>query len=364
MGEVVVYAETFGTPSEVWMVRQARATGATVVTHEHLDPETFPFEPLVVVPRRPRLLDRGLRVVRWLASGHRYHLHRSTARALQEVLRERGAKVVHAHYGSAALRIAPVAARLGCRLLVTFHGFDVHMLPQRDPAYRRALAALFRQADCVIAISEFVAGRLAALGCKDARVLPIGVPVRPPRERAAHDAVRILTVARLHPVKGVPDLVDAVAAADAPVELDVVGDGPERAIVEARAAETDRVRLHGALAPAEVARLLDRADLFVLNSRTLPTGEMEGLGISVLEAMEAGLPVVATRHGGIPEAVEDGRTGILVEERDTACLTRALEELARDADRRAAMGAAGRARVEERYALVRCAERLRRIYAG
>jgi colanic acid/amylovoran biosynthesis glycosyltransferase len=165
-------------------------------------------------------------------------------------------------------------------------------------------------------------------------------------------------------VKGVPDLVDAVA--QAPVALDVVGDGEERAEVEARVRRrgiADRVRLHGTLPPDRVAELLDAADLFVLNSRTPEAGDAEGLPVSVLEAMEASLPVVATRHGGIPEAVADGETGILVPERDTAALARALGALAGDAALRARMGGAGRRQVEGRYDLAECTRRLRELYA-
>lgn len=363
----VVYAETFGNPSEVWMWRQVRAVGAPLLTHEHRNPATFPYENTVIVPRTRTPLDRAHAAARWLGARHGYRLPASTERAVERKLRDLDATLVHAHYGPAGLRML----FLGLPLLVTFHGFDTSSLPATDPSYRRALPHLFQHAAGVLAVSETVRERLVRLGCPEDRlhVIPMGVPVLPPRPRLAHGGdVRAITVARLHPVKGVPDLVDALGKAralGAPLSLDIVGDGPERAEVERRidaGGLRGTVRLHGTCAPAEVARLLGESDLFALNSRTTPDGDAEGLPVSVLEAMEASLPVVATRHGGIRDAVEDGRTGLLVEERDTSAFAAALARVAGDPALRGRLGAAGRARVEREFDLERCAARLLERY--
>jgi glycosyltransferase involved in cell wall biosynthesis len=175
-------------------------------------------------------------------------------------------------------------------------------------------------------------------------------------------------VARLHPKKGVPDLVDAVARAralGAPLELDIAGDGPERAEVLRRIEAgglRGTVRVHGALPPAQVQRLLGAADVFVLNSRTAPDGDIEALGISLLEAMERGVCVIGASHGGIPEVVEDGVTGLLVPERDTAALAHALARVAGDAGLRGRLAAAGRALVERDFDLAACTARLAGLY--
>jgi glycosyltransferase involved in cell wall biosynthesis len=358
----VVYAETFGNASEAWMHRQVRALGVPLVTHEHRDPATFPCDRVAVVPRTRTALDRARAAARWLRDRHGYRLPASTERALERKLRELGATLVHAHYGPAGLRVLPVARALGARLLVTFHGFDTSSLPRTDPSYRRALARLFAEATCV-AVSPTVRERLLGLGCARVEVIPMGVPVGPPRPHPSRAEVRAITVARLHPVKGVPDLVDAAGKGGIP--LDVVGDGPERAAVERRievGGLRGTVRLLGALPPARVRELLDAADVFVLNSRTTPEGDAEGLPVSLLEAMERSLCVVATRHGGICDAVEDDVSGLLVPERDTGALAAALARAAGDAVLRARLGAAARARVERDFDLERCAARLRALY--
>ena len=345
------------------MYRQVRALGVPLLTHEYRNQEIFPYGRVRGVAKERALLDRVRAGVRWLRSGHGYRLPNTTERAVARELEAMGATVVHAHYGPAGLRMLPMAGSR--RLLVTFHGYDATRLPQTEPSYRRALEGLFAGAHKVIAVSEAIRRRLEALGCAAPEVVPLGVPLRPPRRRELRETVRAITIARLHPVKGVPDLVDAVSRADARLELDIVGDGEERPEVEARivrAGLEGRIRLHGTLPPERVLELLDLADLFVLNSRTPEEGDTEGLPVSILEAMAASLPVVATRHGGIPEAVVDRTTGLLVPERDGAALAGALDLLAHNPGFRAALGASGRARVAEHYDLDRCTERLRELY--
>jgi len=153
----------------------------------------------------------------------------------------------------------------------------------------------------------------------------------------------IVSVGRLHPVKGYEYLVAAarrLAEMGAECEIVVLGEGPDRARLEASAAGST-VRFPGEAGPAEVAALLLRADVFVLPSVTLP-GQAEGTPTAVMEAMAAGLAVVATATGGIPDLVDHGRGGILVPERDPGALADALGFLLRNPVQARAMGAHNR----------------------
>jgi len=357
----VIYAEEFGAPSQVWLWRQAHEARVPVLTHNYVNVKDFPHEPVWSVTRRRGRFDRMRRLVRLVRGRHRYRLWRTAQNAVVDRLRAERATLIHAHFGPAGLRMVPVARALNVPLVVTFHGFDITRLPEQDEEYRRALLELFDNASCV-AVSEHVRNRLAALGCDRSRILPLGTPLPEAAEKRTGGAVRIVTVARLVPMKGIADLVDAVRAIDGEVELHVVGEGPERENIEARAGDDPRIVLHGRLAPDAVARQLDQADLFVLNSRRSDEGAVEGFPISVLEAMAARLPVIGTRHGGIPESVADGETGLLVPERDTNALRQAVENLAGDSERRRAMGDAGRRVIEQRYELGACTQRLLEYY--
>ena len=200
-------------------------------------------------------------------------------------------------------------------------------------------------------------------------VIPNGVdaarfadPPPPPAEWGLpDDAPVIATVARLDEQKNPMALLAAIADEEGlegsrPV-LAWAGDGPMRGEVErevARLGLGDRVRLLGRI--ADVRPLLGRADVFVLASR------WEGMPNCVLEAMAAGLPVVATSVGGCPELVEHGETGYLVDPGDTSALSGALCRLLDDADLRLRMGRAARARVRKRFSLDAMAEANVRLY--
>ncbi|MCR1782002.1 glycosyltransferase family 4 protein [Nocardioides carbamazepini] len=160
----------------------------------------------------------------------------------------------------------------------------------------------------------------------------------------------------MQPVKRVPDLVRAVARVP-DLTLDLIGDGPQRARVEAAVARTgcaDRVRFLGFL--PDPAPQLRAADLLVLPSAA------EACPMAVLQAMASGLPVVATRVGGIPEIVRDGVDGLLVDAGAEDQLVAALRALAADAPLRTRMGAAARRRVAERFTAERCARELLAVY--
>jgi glycosyltransferase involved in cell wall biosynthesis len=157
----------------------------------------------------------------------------------------------------------------------------------------------------------------------------------------------------------------ALAAKDHPqARLDLVGDGPLRGAAEAALAESglgNRITLHGALPHDACRALMRRAQIFAQHSVTAANGDTEGAPVAVAEAMATALPVVATRHSGIPEQVLDGETGLLVAEGDVAGMGAALSRLLADPGLAARMGEAGRARALERLDQTRLYGELRTI---
>jgi colanic acid/amylovoran biosynthesis glycosyltransferase len=162
--------------------------------------------------------------------------------------------------------------------------------------------------------------------------LDAGQPESPPR---------VVAVGRLVPKKGFDVLVRAAHRLPPEVVVEIVGDGPQRAELEALA--RGRVRFSGALSHARALARLSGASAFALPCRELPSDDRDGLPVALVEAMRAGLPVVTTAVGGIPELVRDGETGLLVAPGDDAALAAALRSVLQDGRR---LAAAGRAATE------------------
>ncbi len=235
----------------------------------------------------------------------------------------RDADLVHAHW----LPSAVAALATGRPHVVQLWGTDVE-LARRAPWLARLL---LRRARLVLCASSALAGAARELGAERVRLVPGGVAIPehvPPPERPPH----ALFVGRLSEEKGVLELVEA--ARDLP--LVVVGDGPLRERVP---------QAVGFVPPGEVGAYLGRAAVVVCPSRR------EGFGVVARQAQAYGRPVVASRVGGLVEAIVDGETGFLVEPGDVAGLRRRLEQLLSDEELRARMGVAARRRAERELGL-------------
>lgn len=307
-----------------------------------------------------------------------YVLRRDPQPFMRELTAQRP-RLIHAHFGVEAVYGMEMAQRLGIPLVTTFHGFDATyssaaLLGSRKPSWINYLlkrGELKRRGTLFICVSEFIRSRLLRLGfpAERTRVHYIGVdPSTFPLAQPDNAAPLILHVARLVEKKGTRHLLEAfalIAARHPRAQLAIVGAGPLLAQLQHQAASLGiaaRVRWLGALPHAEVRRWLHRASVFCLPSCTAESGDSEGLGLALLEAAASGVPVVATRHGGIPEAVIDERTGFLVPERDAARLADALDDLLGSEALRRRFGAAAREHVRGRFDLHVQTGALERLY--
>ncbi|MGH7648557.1 MAG: glycosyltransferase [Gemmatimonadaceae bacterium] len=244
------------------------------------------------------------------------------------------------HFGSngeRALRVRDAGIVRG-PIITAFHGADMSRYVRMHGAavYRD----LFARGDLFLPVSEFWAARLIQLGCPADRIAVhhMGIDLSrfaftPPRTPTVDQPVRIAAVARLVEKKGLTYAIRAVAALrrdGVDVALDIVGDGPLRASLESLIGElgmNNAVRIIGAKSRDDVARVVGAAHLFVGPSVTARDGDMEGIPVALMEAMASGVPVVATRHSGIPELITDHVSGLLVPERDSQALAEALRWL-------------------------------------
>jgi glycosyltransferase involved in cell wall biosynthesis len=295
--------------------------------------------------------------------------------AARRVARAGAFDVVHVHWplpqallGWAARRAAHIP------LVCSFYGVELTFaravrLPFLVPFLRRAV----RTADAVTAISRYTANLVRELHDRPVELIPFGsttpIPatITPP-EPAEH--FRLLFVGRLVERKGVHYLLEAVARArhaGCDVVVDVVGDGPGRPALEDRARELrlgPAARFHGFVPDHDLARRYQQCDAFVLPAVVDEKGDVEGLGVVLIEALAHGRPVIASDAGGITDIVEHERTGLLVPPADVGALTGAIVTLARDPDLADRLGRDGRAFVQERFSWPSIIDRLTTLYAG
>jgi len=253
-----------------------------------------------------------------------------------------------------------VGRKLGLPVASLAVGSDVMAYPDRMPVLWRRLCETLARVDLPVGVSRSICRRLAETGrckreplcvylsrdTKDFAPAPDKSRVRKQLGWPA-DSIVAIYVGGLVETKGMTELVGAaepLLARDRRFRLVCVGDGPCRDQLFAlgtRAGRAGAVLLPGPVAPQEVPRLLQASDFLVLPSHS------EGMPQAVLEAMNCGLPVVATRVGGIPEAVVDGETGLLVEAKDADGLRDAMERMTTDEAFRRAAGQKGLARAHE-----------------
>lgn len=273
------------------------------------------------------------------------------------VAREHPPDVLHAHFGPVGAMVESLRAVgvVDAPLVTTFYGYDV----ARTPSAR--YARLFQNGDLLLVLSEAMRARLAAMGAPADRthVHPLGVDLArfAPATGAARGAGRelhVLSIARLVPKKGMADAMRAVTLARATVpglRYTIVGDGPLRAGLEALAESlgiAGVVHFAGWKAQPDVLAIARTAHVLLAPSVTASDGDAEGTPVAILEAQALALPVVATRHAGIPEVVRDGESAILVEEHAVDALAAALQAVA-DPTAARRMGEAGRAFVERHH---------------
>jgi colanic acid/amylovoran biosynthesis glycosyltransferase len=282
-----------------------------------------------------------------------------------------GVMHVHAHFCSHPALVAFIVHRLtNIPYSFTAHGSDLHV-------ERRMLCTKVEHASFAVTVSDYNR-RLMAQECGETardkiRVVHCGVDVEvfAPRANQVRDgSLRILCVASLEEVKGHSHLIDACAVLrERGVDFlcDLVGEGPLRGKIEkqiARLGLGDVVRTPGGKPRPEIIQMLGAADVAVLASQMTKEGKREGIPVALMEAMAAGLPVVASAISGIPELVDDSRTGILVQPGDSTGLADALHRLARDGDLRRRMGEAGRRRVTEQFNLETTTAELMQLFLG
>jgi len=342
-----------------------------VIAQKREQAERYPFEPVYVVAKPTthflrRFWFRKVRDAPWQISGAEFH-------ALLRVLAKTDARLLHIYFGHIAVHLLPLIRAWTKPSIVSFHGADV-LVDMDKPAFRNATRQMLEAVKLVLVRSESLRRAVIHLGCdeKKIEVQRSGVPLDdfPFRERSfpQNGEWRFVQACRLIEKKGLPVTLRVFASfvrnyPDA--TLTIAGEGPLLAQLRELARELkidNSVSFTGFISQDQLRDIFYASHIFLHPSETGRDGNQEGIPNSMLEAMASGLPVFATQHGGIPEAIENGVSGVLVPERDDKALARALFEAAQDRHFLSGIGRAGAEAVAEKFDQSTQVRRLEDIY--
>ena len=315
-------------------LKALRGVDTFVVTKEVQNAKRFPFDDIEIIPKRhTNLLVHG-----WLKFVERRPpiVYRGEYQTLNSLLERHDADLLHIYFGHTGVHLLPFIKQWDKPCVVSFHGADVAHKPDIKD-YPAKLRRLFDAVPLVFARSQSLVDRLIQLGCppEKLRINRTGIPLKEfpfvHREPPTNSKWRVVQACRLIPKKGVATSLRAFAIfkRDNPqAEFLIAGKGPLQPELEMLAGGLGILRdVHfvGFLSQPKLLQLYANSHLFLHPSEISPNQDQEGVPNSVLEAMATGLPVVATRHGGIPEAVDHGHTGFLVAEEDHVGLANAMQ---------------------------------------
>ncbi len=345
-------------------------------TYFHLPPGLFrrlqraPIVALRQLAHHPRQLFRSLNTSRYSVAALSLRILFAAARMRTPVSFD----ICHAHFGPNGLlnlALHEMGLMTG-RMITTFHGYDINAAPRRHGF--RMYRQLFANCAAFTANTRYTARRAMQLGCPPDRIflLPVGLDTGQyaysERRLQKSGVLNLLTVGRLVEKKGLEYSIRAfsqVIRRHPNTHYRIIGTGPLRAHLESLVQElrlTQHVSFLGALSRQDVVINYAKAHIFILSSATAANGDQEGQGLVLQEAQMMGLPVISTLHNGIPEGVLDGKSAILVPERDVPALAQAISHLIEHPERWIAMGREGRAFVERRYNINGLNDRLVGIY--
>ena len=371
---VASYCATFLKPEMLHIFRQITSlhrVRPVVIAQKLENKERFPFSDIHVIKKPTfhflrRLWFKQIADRPWQISPAEVH-------GIERVLNETKAELLHIYFGHIAVLLRPLIRQWQKPSLVSFHGADV-LVDMQKSAYRRAMQEMLSLPRRVLVRSDSLRQAVIDLGCAPEKIeiQRAGIPLAdfPFRERSipGDGRWRLLQAGRLIEKKGLKTTLRAFARFQKEfpaARLTIAGEGPQLEELQSLARELQidgPIDFVGFVSQEELRELLYSSHIFLHPSETGRDGNQEGVPNSMLEAMASGLPVFATRHGGIPEAIENKVSGILVNERDHRALADGLIETAKSPDRLRAMGHVASESVAKNFNQTEQARLLEEIY--
>jgi colanic acid/amylovoran biosynthesis glycosyltransferase len=336
---VASYCATFLKPEMLHIYRQITALERVqpiVIAQKREEAERFPFSPIEIVGKPSTHFLRRF----WFKQlcNAPWQISEGELKRLLAILNRYNAHLLHIYFGHIAVHLLPLISNWSRPSVVSFHGADV-MVDLEKPAHRAATEQMLQAVRLVLVRSRSLRDAVIRIGCPERkiRIQRTGIPVAETpfvrRDWPADGRWRLVQAGRLIEKKGIATSLRAFAEFSArypAATFTIAGEGPLQNKLEAQARElglAGKVFFRGFISQKELRELFYSSHIFLHPSETGADGNQEGVPNSMLEAMASGLPVFATIHGGIPEAIENDRSGILVAEKNPEELAAKLLEL-------------------------------------
>jgi glycosyltransferase involved in cell wall biosynthesis len=271
-----------------------------------------------------------------------------------------------ANYGPLGTNIYEACLAEGIPYSVVFLGFDAAEKKTLD-TYGARYALSLPSAKAIICVAESMRANLEAIAgpLPNLHVIPCGVDVSRFTPGTPRDGFNVISVARFAEKKGSLKSIQAfkILLRDFPnAQLRMVGDGPlweEAKEYVSKHGLSRNIHFLGAMGQSDYLPLLQESNVFIQHSVLTPSGDSEGTPVAILEASACGLAICSTRHAGIPDAVIEGKTGLLVDEHDVEGMASALKEFAANLEKTRLMGVAAREHMEEHYDVVKLSAKIK-----
>ena len=347
---VASYCTTFLKREMAHIYRQVtglREFRTFVMTKSRLNVERYPFDDVELVGKPTKNFLRRF-YLKYILRREAV-VYRCEFQVLDGILRRRRAQLMHIYFGHTGVHLLPFIKAWDKPCIVSFHGADI-TVREHQPGYAATLREMLQTVPLVLARSQSLKDQLVQLGCPPDKVAlnPTGVPLEQfpfvKRIPPAGGSWQLVQACRLIPKKGLVTSLQAFALFREHypnATFVIAGDGPMLEELKAWVAKLGlgkSVRFPGFLSQAKLYQLYVASHIFFHPSELMADSNQEGIPNSMLEGMSSGLPVVATLHGGIPEAVQNGKTGLLVPEKDPPALCEALRKMTESAAEWARMG--------------------------
>jgi colanic acid/amylovoran biosynthesis glycosyltransferase len=367
---IISYVGTFLRPEMLHVYRQLKSLErykTCVVTRRQKNTDQFPYRPVIEL-RKPWY--RGANRLLSKIAGGRVELSAAEVRQMLQVRATLPGHLAHIYLGHEALRALPYLQEETIPRIVSFDGSDLSA-----SFTKRHFHELEPHVKFFLCPTESLAAELARRGCPRDRIRlnPRGVPMPASFTRELHNPdgntpLHLLQATRFIDLKGLDATIQCLAIlreGGIPAKLTLAGDGPLRSALRDQCAElgvSEHVDFPGFLNYEDLSALYRRHDIYLHPSRTSAKRGSEGIPNSMLEAMAHGMPTIATRHGGIPEAIEHETDGWLVEKASGRTCAAAVREILRHPGKLAELSSAARAKISRKFSIQKCGRTLERIY--